>query len=1138
MTVCKRLLLVFFTLGRAGLCFGQLADDFNPGADSDVYALAVQMDGKIIAGGEFRTLAGESRSFFGRLTSNGTLDPTLTNLFVGGVYAVAVQEDGRLLLGASSGLLRFNANGSFDSDFKPAIQGDVECVAVQADGKILVGGHFFSISGQPRNNIGRLNPDGTLDTGFNPGATGPSYTYVNSLVIQPNGDVLVGGGFTALGGLARTNLGRLKSDGTIDTNFNPNPGAGTFNSGVGSVVVQADGNILVGGWFGSVAGHSASNIARLHLDGTFDDSFNASADKPVNSIALQTDGKMVVSGAFTNLSGSVRTYLGRLNANGSVDMGFDPPATGGSPYSPLDSPRIFGVALQPDGKILVGGYFTNLTGLLRTNIGRISNTEPATQTLTFDGSSVMWLRSGTSPEISGVKFNASTNGLDWFALDSVARVSGGWRASGVGLPTNATIRGVGFQTGGYGNGSSWPVEAVTGPPAIAQGPQSRTNNASTTAMFSVRAVGSGELTYQWLKNGAAVVDGGNVLGSRTSSLIVSNVLGADMGNYSVVVTSPLGSVMTLIAGLSVIDPYITSAPTNLYANLGQTMQFSVAVAGSAPVNYQWRKGGVILPGETGPSLTLTNVQGADAGSYDVIVSNAFGSRTTSAAFLTVNLATRDQWTGFEYVNCLALRTNGQVFVSGLFSSFPGTPPNYFARLTANGNVDYNFWSESDNCIASSILIRADGSLLIGGTTTTGSSIESIRRLSADGAWDRTFNAGAAYNATCLLEQTNGQIVVGGSVSKLGGQACENLGRINSDGSLDASFHPTANDAVWTMALQPDGKIIVGGKFTRLSGQERSLIGRLLPDGSVDASFNPGAIGDAVHSLAVQPDGKILVGGSFGRLAGQPRTGLGRLNPDGSLDTSFNPTLGGSTPQVWCTLLQANGEIILGGWFASINGLARTNIAKIAYDGTVDLTFNPGPSSSLSTGGYYCLGLQADGRLLVGGDARLRNPVAATQSLSVDGGGVTWLRGGSSPEAWRTTFEASTNGVNWISLGAGERIAGGWRWTGAVAKGEFVRARGYVTGSIGNRSTWYVESKMQVGEVAPVIVVNDGSLGFAANGFGFKVAALAGQAVVIERSIDLLNWAPLGTNFVSSSPIAVSDAEAGYVGQRFYRARPK
>ncbi len=267
-------------------------------------------------------------------------------------------------------------------------------------------------------------------------------------------------------------------------------------------------------------------------------------------------------------------------------------------------------------------------------------------------------------------------------------------------------------------------------------------------------------------------------------------------------------------------------------------------------------------------------------------------------------------------------------------------------------------------------------------------------------------------------------------------------------------------------------------------------------------FNPGA-SYTVSSLAVQADGKILVGGSFTTLGGQTCNYIGRLNADGTLDTGFNP---GANSPVVSLAVQADGKILVGGSFTTLGGQTRNNIG------------------------------------------RLNNTEPATQSLSFEGSTITWLRGGASPEVWRTTFDYSTNGTDWASLGAGTRTAGlpagqagGWQLTSVSlpsASGT-IRARGYVTGGEYNGSSWFVESDVQLTGVAsppPVILVNDPSFGFSSNRFGFKFSGTAGQVVIVETSTDLASWTPVATNTLAATPSYFSDPYSGNFPQRFYRLR--
>jgi len=178
-------------------------------------------------------------------------------------------------------------------------------------------------------------------------------------------------------------------------------------------------------------------------------------------------------------------------------------------------------------------------------------------------------------------------------------------------------------------------------PTISSQPQSRTNNAGTAAAFSVSASGSVPLVYQWKKNGSNLSDGGNVSGATNATLTLANVLKADVGTYSVVITNAFNSVASSDATLGVIDPAIAIQPTNQIVPLGGTAAFTVGAAGTLPLSYHWKKGGVDLSdggnisGTTSSTLILSNVQNGDVASYSVAVSNAVGFALSATGTLAI-----------------------------------------------------------------------------------------------------------------------------------------------------------------------------------------------------------------------------------------------------------------------------------------------------------------------------------------------------------------------------------------------------------------------------------------------------------------------------------------------------------------------
>ena len=308
-----------------------LADSFDPNANNDVRSIAVQADGKILAGGFFNganSIGGQTRNRIARLdATTGLADSFNPNANMLGVYAIAVQADGKILAGGDfngansiggqprNNIARLDATTGLADSFNPNADSDVYAITVQADGKILVGGRFTTIGGQTRNRIARLETDGRLDQTLDLSIAGIGS---QATAVQPDGKILIGGLFTTVLGVTRNNIARLNTDGTLDTAFNPNA-----NNSVVSIAVQADGKILVGGDFTSIGGQTRNRIARLDATTGAADSFNPNANGTVLSIVVQADGKILVGGVFT-IGGQTRNRIARLDATTGLADSFDP----------------------------------------------------------------------------------------------------------------------------------------------------------------------------------------------------------------------------------------------------------------------------------------------------------------------------------------------------------------------------------------------------------------------------------------------------------------------------------------------------------------------------------------------------------------------------------------------------------------------------------------------------------------------------------------------------------------------------------------------------------------------------------------------------------------------------------------------
>ena len=251
---------------------------------------------------------------------------------------------------------------------------------------------------------------------------------------------------------------------------------------------------------------------------------------------------------------------------------------------------------------------------------------------------------GATPVSSGLAVTADLTAIGGSANQSLADSGGGLFSylATVDAGTSAGLKSLPV--------TIWDAETRTNTTAISlnvgvapgvTAPVSLTNNATTTATFTVTGSGTAPLSYQWLKGASPLTDGGKVSGATTGTLTITNVLAAEAGSYSVVVTNLFGSITSAVATLTVVDPVITTPPSSRTNNAGTTATFSVAAVGTTPLGYQWLKGGAILTdggnvtGAVTATLTMTNVGPSNPGDYSVVVSNSNSSVTSSVATLTV-----------------------------------------------------------------------------------------------------------------------------------------------------------------------------------------------------------------------------------------------------------------------------------------------------------------------------------------------------------------------------------------------------------------------------------------------------------------------------------------------------------------------
>lgn len=177
------------------------------------------------------------------------------------------------------------------------------------------------------------------------------------------------------------------------------------------------------------------------------------------------------------------------------------------------------------------------------------------------------------------------------------------------------------------------------PPVLVTNPTGGTFSPGSTLRLSAAGGGGTGTTVTWRRGGVALTNGGRISGADTLNLVVNTLGQADDGGYTVTLSNAFGTVTSPVATVTVpIPPAITTAPSGVTVNLSQSFELSVAASGSPPLAYQWRRGGVDIPGAVASTYRVTSATVADGGTYTVRVSNAHGDVTSSGATVVVIVA--------------------------------------------------------------------------------------------------------------------------------------------------------------------------------------------------------------------------------------------------------------------------------------------------------------------------------------------------------------------------------------------------------------------------------------------------------------------------------------------------------------------
>ncbi len=849
------------------------------------------------------------------------LDPTFDGAVASDDFVsdLALLPDGRIL--ATGAFLRrgnpivdrvllFDSDGFRDGDFDmddEVPNSSVFAVALQADGKVLIGGTFTSVGDVELGGIARINADGTVDESFSVGSgIGGDSPAVFEITVQTDGKILVGGPFETYNDVQSPALVRLNSDGSVDTSFDLGTGIASRDANfsgawVSRIVEQSDGKILVSGQFTDVDGNAFRNLVRLNGSGGVDAEFDigAGATGPgasVEGLAVQPDGRILIGGDFSEVDGNPINGIARLLASGAFDSSFDPGrgVEGEDPNTGFPVPGLVNhIEVLDDGNILVAGNFETIDDFGRRGIGRL-------------------LPNGVLDGTFGPYFGTTyRNSEGYEEYDSVSAL--------VVQPDGKAVTGALF-------------EGVDGSAPARLSRLLARNELENTVEFDFPRFSVSE--------GAGNVDVRVIRRGRSDEAFSVDyfVLGG---------TASSGEDYELSNGRLTFDALVTEQVITIpiisddVPESNETIELAIRNASNG-VGF----------GEP-VSTTIEILDRTKPGNLDL-------------TFERIRLPFTSNPLSFRPVTDLIIQPDRKIVASGYFTFVGDDDRAGLVRFNLDGTVDPSFIPEAP---AGDLIVefvqmglQPDGSF-VGG-------LRAVNQLNAQGALSPGFTPNLTF-ATTLSVGENGDFVVSDNfLDEATGGSLNEVVRFNSDGSVDAGFIPAAlNDWAITSLIQPDGKVVLGGWFTDVNGVAQNHLVRLNENGSRDREFDiglgvEGVSPPVVISLLRQPDGKILVGGEFSLVDGLPRNNIARLNSDGSLDTSFDP---GAGPDAWVEsiALQSDGKILIGGGFGDYDGVSRRGLARLNPDGSLDEGFESElffPDARVVS----AIEVQEDGQILVGG----------------------------------------------------------------------------------------------------------------------------------------------------------------------------
>jgi uncharacterized delta-60 repeat protein len=722
--------------------------------------------------------------------------------------------------------------------------------------------------------LGRLRAQTQVDASYGPMQIYQPATALQALQLSTGERLVLGSDLVRADGVKTLqSLLRYSAAGTPDATFALNIAdyswlpQGLTDAGAGRVFVTMAGPATLNG-------QVYYGLVRLLPSGLPDPAFRAqpSSMSRVSSVLVQPDGKVVVAGNFSNYAGQAAAGILRLNEDGSLDQPFVANTAGGltlSGFGPV-------VARQPaDGKLVVGGSFRTAAGRARSGLAR---------------------------------FNADgTLDLTFAPVTTATALVGSVAVQPDGRILAATFNG------------TYLVPGVN------------------QALVRFTATGAFDNTFTGVNYGVRPAFSG---GPATLLVQPDGKILAAFGGGS----PPPGHVLRFTA-TGALDPTwsVSATPENIIA----------------VYSLQLLAGGQVLVG------SKPQVLGGPASAVPAGVNQLLSTGALDTTFPIPVLQTAGQ------VEDFVQQPDGKLLVVGAFSEINGSTARGLARLLANGSVDaaYTAASTITQGYPTEVVLQPDGKALVAGqfSAYNGVPVTSLVRVENSGMRDAGFVspltriAGLNTNSiTNLALQPDGGVLVAGNLAVPGssGTTFRSFQRLLPNGSIDNSFQPPFNFSPSALLVQPDGRIVVGS-------YQNPAVQRLLPNGSTDPSFaavTSGSQSFSINGLRRYPDGRLLVFGYFDQLGGISTSSVARLSATGIPDPTFSAAIAGNIVVLNAAAIQPNNRILVGGTIFSSNA-ASSALARLLPDGSTDAAFNQplGPDDLV-----LALAVQPDGALLVGG----------------------------------------------------------------------------------------------------------------------------------------------------------------------------